>query len=224
MADVCGPRSAVYAMDASTVCGLVAQLEQAAVTVWLDGGWGVDALLGRETRPHHNLDILVRVSDVPALLAVCEPAGFGVREGSIPHAFVLASASGLRLDVHSVTFRPDGTAVHRMENGNDWVFSADAFSGVGSVEGARVSCLSPDAQVRCHAQGYSPTEKDFRDMELSSALARLAHRRRARGRSRARSAPPSSPQTSTAIDHRMPPDATRVVYHGAARAARERLG
>jgi hypothetical protein len=46
------------------------------------------------------------------------------------------------------------------------VFSADAFTGIGTVDGARVACLSPQTQVLCHAQGYSPTEKDFSDMEL----------------------------------------------------------
>lgn len=27
--------------------------------VWLDGGWGVDALLGRQTRPHDDMDIVI---------------------------------------------------------------------------------------------------------------------------------------------------------------------
>jgi lincosamide nucleotidyltransferase A/C/D/E len=134
--------------------------------VWLDGGWGVDALLGRQSRPHHDLDIIVGVSDVPALLATCRSAGFALREGSIPHAFVLVDPSGLELDVHAVTHHPSGTAVHRMDNGDDWVFAADAFSSVGTLGGMKVSCLSPETQVLCHAQGYTPTEKDFQDMAL----------------------------------------------------------
>jgi len=153
-------------LDASTVRGLVAQLEQAGIPVWLDGGWGIDALLGRDTRPHHDLDIVVRVSDVPKALEVLRSAGFVVREGSIPHAFVLVGPSGHELDFHTVTFQSDSTAVHRMDNGKDWVFSADALTGVGTVDGAKVQCLSAETQVRCHAQGYVPTEKDFRDMEL----------------------------------------------------------
>ena len=153
-------------MDASAVRRLVAQLELTGIPVWLDGGWGIDALLGRETRPHHDLDIIVRVSDVPKVLEVLGTASFVVREGSIPHAFVLVGQSGHELDFHTVTFQTDGTAVHRMVNGNDWAFSADAFKGVGTVDGAQVQCLSTETQVRCHAQGYVPTEKDFRDMEL----------------------------------------------------------
>jgi lincosamide nucleotidyltransferase A/C/D/E len=134
--------------------------------VWLDGGWGIDALLGRETRPHHDLDIIVRVSDVPRALDVLQPASFVVREGSIPHAFVLVSPAGHEIDVHAVTFRSDGTAIHQMDNENDWVFSADAFTGVGTVDDVKVQCLSAETQVRCHAQGYLPTEKDVGDMEL----------------------------------------------------------
>ena len=34
-------------------------LAEAATTVWLDGGWGVDALLGEETREHDDLDMVV---------------------------------------------------------------------------------------------------------------------------------------------------------------------
>jgi lincosamide nucleotidyltransferase A/C/D/E len=31
------------------------------------GGWGVDALLGRQTRPHKDLDVLVPVDDLADL-------------------------------------------------------------------------------------------------------------------------------------------------------------
>jgi len=27
------------------------------IQIWIDGGWGVDALQGRQTRPHKDLDI-----------------------------------------------------------------------------------------------------------------------------------------------------------------------
>jgi lincosamide nucleotidyltransferase A/C/D/E len=37
-------------MEAPEVVALIDQLEQAGVAAWLDGGWGVDALLRRQTR------------------------------------------------------------------------------------------------------------------------------------------------------------------------------
>ena len=163
-AEVVGDRK--IETPASTVRELVDWLHQTSIRVWLDGGWGVDALLGRETRAHHDVDIIVSVGDVPKLLEVCRDQGFTFRDGSAPHAFVLADESGHEIDVHTVAFSSDGSAVHQMDTGENWIFSAESFTGLGVIEGLSVSCLSVQAQVRCHAQGYTPTEKDLRDMDL----------------------------------------------------------
>jgi hypothetical protein len=39
-------------MPANEVLAFVRLLEQNHINIILDGGWGVDALLGRQTRPH----------------------------------------------------------------------------------------------------------------------------------------------------------------------------
>src|SRR4051794_3463078 len=41
-------------MSAEEVVAIVARLQGAALAVWLDGGWGVDALVRRQTRPHDD--------------------------------------------------------------------------------------------------------------------------------------------------------------------------
>jgi lincosamide nucleotidyltransferase A/C/D/E len=46
------------------------------ITVWVDGGWGVDALLGQQTRPHSGLDVALRHSDVPELRTLLEERGY----------------------------------------------------------------------------------------------------------------------------------------------------
>ncbi len=46
-------------MQAQDVLEIVHRLEGAGVVVWLDGGWGVDALLGRQTRPHDDVDVII---------------------------------------------------------------------------------------------------------------------------------------------------------------------
>jgi lincosamide nucleotidyltransferase A/C/D/E len=83
-----------------------------------------------------------------------------------PDSFVLADGAGLEVDVHAVRFDERSDGLYRMQNGETWVFPAEGFVGRGVVEGRRVRCLSPEAQVLCHAHGYEPVEKDFRDMEL----------------------------------------------------------
>jgi aminoglycoside-2''-adenylyltransferase len=54
-------------MTSPAVRSILHELGRAGIEVWLDGGWGVDALLGRQTRPHAGLDIIVRVADLRKL-------------------------------------------------------------------------------------------------------------------------------------------------------------
>jgi lincosamide nucleotidyltransferase A/C/D/E len=35
-------------------------LQTSGIEVWLDGGWGVDALLGEQTRPRKDVDSIRR--------------------------------------------------------------------------------------------------------------------------------------------------------------------
>jgi lincosamide nucleotidyltransferase A/C/D/E len=153
-------------MTATALAELLHLFESAAIPVWLDGGWGADALLRTQTRPHQDVDIVLPVAAVPKLRELLEVRGFAVREGKPPHAFVLTNGAGLDVDVHAVTFDGAGNGVYRMQSGEDWVYPAEGFGGRGLVEGVAVRCLSPAVQVLGHAHGYVPVEKDFRDMEL----------------------------------------------------------
>lgn len=153
-------------MTASALANLLDLLEREGIEAWLDGGWGVDALLGAQHRGHKDVDLVLRVSDAPKLRQILEREGFALKEGSPPDSFVLADGRGLEVDVHAVAFDDEGNGVYRMENGQRWVYPAEGFGGCGLVSGRSVRCLSPAAQVLCHAHGYVPTEKDLRDMEL----------------------------------------------------------
>jgi hypothetical protein len=44
-------------MTAEDALALYDLFRSHGITVWVDGGWGIDALLGRQTRPHSDLDI-----------------------------------------------------------------------------------------------------------------------------------------------------------------------
>jgi lincosamide nucleotidyltransferase A/C/D/E len=153
-------------MTSLVLVELLRLMEGAEIPVWLDGGWGVDALLGAQTRTHKDVDIIVRLEDVPRLQELLARKSFSVREGKPPDSFVLADGHGFEVDVHAVAFDDEGNGVYRMQNGEDWVYPAEGFSGRGLVGGMSVRCLSPAVQVLCHAHGYQPTEKDIRDVEL----------------------------------------------------------
>ena len=47
-------------ITAKDVIDLITLAESQGIEVFLDGGWGVDALLGEQTREHQDIDLFVR--------------------------------------------------------------------------------------------------------------------------------------------------------------------
>jgi len=153
-------------MTAAALAELLRSVEDAGIEVWLDGGWGIDALVGEQTRSHKDVDVVLGVAAVPALRQLLLSRGYSEAPGGTSSNFVLVHPSGLEVDVHAVTFDASGSGVYRMASGADWVYPAEGFAGRGFVNGQAVKCLSATTQVLCHADGYVATEKDLRDMAL----------------------------------------------------------
>ena len=152
--------------EASDVIEILDALHAAGVDAWLDGGWAVDAAVGEQTREHQDVDLIVTLDDVAAMRTALGRLGFELVEGA-PHTnFVLRDSRNREVDVHPVRFDDAGNGVYRMENGEDWIFPADGFTGRGRVAQRDVWCLTPDVQMANHAGGYEPQETDFRDMRL----------------------------------------------------------
>ena len=152
-------------MKSEDVVWLLQLLEQNGIEAWLDGGWGVDALLGEQTRQHKDVDLVVALSDVPKMQDLLIHQGFAVVGGGPPMSFVLEDERGRSIDVHPVTWDEQGNGIYRMQNGEDWVYPAAGFTGNGSIDGQQVRCLTAEVQMMyCHT-GYELTEKDFREMD-----------------------------------------------------------
>jgi lincosamide nucleotidyltransferase A/C/D/E len=153
-------------ISASDVAEIIGWLRAAGVDVWLDGGWGVDALVGEETREHKDLDLIVRDAHEVRMRAVLADQGFGQVEG-VPQSFVLADMQDREIDVHPVSFDDRGDG-HLVGGGEDepFVLPAEAFSAMGSIMGYHVACLSAEAQMSNHSWGYTPGDTDAHDMRL----------------------------------------------------------
>ena len=46
-------------MRSEDVVELYRVLHQSGIAIWIDGGWAVDAVVGRQTRSHYDLDIAI---------------------------------------------------------------------------------------------------------------------------------------------------------------------
>src|SRR5262245_13926172 len=151
-------------MTATDVCGLYAQLRALGVDVWIDGGWGVDALLEDQTRAHNDLDIVIQQKDVPKLRRLLEAEGYSdvSRDDTSPWNFVLGDGTGREVDVHAVVFDSKGDGLYGpAEKGV--MYPVGSLDGAGLIEGKTVRCIAPEWMIRFHS-GYVLKEKDIRDV------------------------------------------------------------
>jgi lincosamide nucleotidyltransferase A/C/D/E len=150
-------------MSADDVLSVLALLGTAGVDIWVGGGWGIDALVGRETRPHRDLDLMHRVEQEPSVVAALGKAGFVETLDWRPARFVLTHPAGREIDLHPLTFGPDGSAVQASpEADRPFAYPARCFV-IGRIGDSAVGCLSAEQQVYFH-QGYEPKDRDRHDM------------------------------------------------------------
>ena len=134
------------------------------ITVWIDGGWGVDALLGESTREHQDLDIMISWEDSAILTAALYQHGFVDihTDDRKDRNFVMGHPSHGRIDFHVIELTEEGGAIYGPGE-IDWVITESELRAVGFIGGREVRCLSVDYQVRSHA-GYTLQDTDFADM------------------------------------------------------------
>lgn len=140
--------------------------EQQGIDVWIDGGWGVDALLGEQTREHGDLDIAIEERNVNKLETSLSAQGYTRinREDERPHNFVLGDNVGHKVDLHVIVLDESGNGIYGPpENGE--MYPASSLTGTGKIGKIAVKCISPNDMVKFHTQ-YEPDEDDYHDVKL----------------------------------------------------------
>jgi lincosamide nucleotidyltransferase A/C/D/E len=151
-------------MDAKDVISLHTELESMGISTWLNGGWGVDALLGRQTRPHADVDIFIQEKDVEQVRVLLETKGYKEIKLEIarPFNFVYGDAAGREVDVHGFNYIGMDKVIYGTGTSAE-VFPAAVLKGIGEIEGKKVKCISPEWAVKWHT-GYKLREIDFQDV------------------------------------------------------------
>ena len=146
-------------MTADDVVNLIRLLDHHHLEVIIDGGWAVDALLGRQTRPHADLDIAMPHQYVPQLRELLQSRGY--REVSLSDSrecnFVMGDEQGHRVDIHTYTFDEHGKLVFGLP------YPLDSLDGHGVINGFPLRCITPEWLIRFHT-GYELDENDYHDV------------------------------------------------------------
>jgi lincosamide nucleotidyltransferase A/C/D/E len=149
-------------MTENDVIGLLKRIEQAGIEIWLDGGWGVDALLGRQTRAHNDVDVFVQKKNSVAFTTMLLSNGYSETkvEFTTNDQTAWTDSDNHIIDLHLFEFAEAGSLRFEGE-----IYPADILTGKGIIGVTAVRCLTVEAQILYH-QGYESKDKDIHDVQL----------------------------------------------------------
>jgi lincosamide nucleotidyltransferase A/C/D/E len=148
-------------VSAEDVAEVLGRLDGAGIWYCVEGGWGVDALLGEQTREHRDLDLGVRLDEVEKLGSVLEE--FARDDSEWPSSVVLTDPQGRRVDAHPLTFDDNGDGWQAKQSGGAYRWPGEHVGAVGRIGGREVRCITPELQLRWHAhEGFD--DVDWTDM------------------------------------------------------------
>lgn len=144
---------------------LLTAAREAGISLFLDGGWGVDALLGRQTRAHEDIDLFAGRQEGLRFIDLLRQRGFEevARPYTTASHTVWEDAEGRLVDLHLFDYAADGGI--RFENA---LYPAGVFAATGRIGTETVRCIPPAEQVEFH-RGYDFDENDLHDVRLLCA-------------------------------------------------------
>lgn len=155
-------------MTIADVLAVLDALDAADVRAWIEGGWGIDALVGHQTRDHDDVDLAVDSAGqgfehaITALTAV----GYSATLEDLPVRLLMESSEGRSVDLHPLRFATDGSAV-QSGHSREYEYPAAGFT-VGRIGDRAVPCLTAALQIDFHSH-YEPRSVDRHDLAQLAA-------------------------------------------------------
>ena len=156
-------------MNLRQVLAILDIADELALTMFIAGGWGVDALVGHQTRSHNDLDVSLETAEAELLEATVADLGFELVVDWSPGRRAWQHPDGREIDVHPLDLDENGS--YRLTTHDGQIFEMPPGSYVTGTIGDRpVQCLAVHKQLEYH-QGYEPADKDLHDLAILQRLA-----------------------------------------------------
>lgn len=137
-------------------------IEKTEITYWLDGGWGVDVLVEKQTRKHRDVDIDFDSKYTEKITSILKDNGYEIVEDWSPVRIELHHPNLGYIDIHPFIINEDGSAKQASLDGGWYEFEADVF-GSAIYNGKMIPCISAMGQKKFHT-GYPLREVDKHDI------------------------------------------------------------
>lgn len=155
---------------------VVAAMRAADISVWLFGGWGLDARLGRITREHGDVEFWVEGRQADQSRAVLTQAGAVALPTQPPEESCEFTWDGVPFSTAYFTREPDGR-ITLDGRWSDWQLPPDSFGDdPGVLDGVPVPTMSATGMLAMKEQfptlrnGGPWRDKDREDIETLRAL------------------------------------------------------
>jgi lincosamide nucleotidyltransferase A/C/D/E len=152
-------------MKLESVLKLCRAFEAEGLDFWIDGGWGVDALLGEQTRPHSDLDLAVRFSNLMVFEQVLAPLGYRPVRDPEQRVWnpVFHHATDGSVDLHGFVLNANGEGILGELSENS-MYPAGALDGLGRIGTMTVRCIAAPF-VLMFRNGFEPRDVDHHDVD-----------------------------------------------------------
>lgn len=157
---------------------VIAVTQSADIQVWLFGGWGLDARIGRITREHGDVEFWVERIDAERSKAVLVEAGATALTTQPPAEACEFTWDDVLFSTAYFDRQPDGSSVQLLGRWSDWLFPPGSFGDEpGTLDGMPVPVMSVSGMLAMKEQfphlrnGRPWRQKDVGDIEILRGLA-----------------------------------------------------
>jgi lincosamide nucleotidyltransferase A/C/D/E len=137
-------------MTPEDVIDVLAALDAGGIVYWVDGGWGLDALIGQQTRTHCDLDLGVSLDDVPRIETLL-PRFRRESEEERPGFLRLKDERDRVVDLLLVERSSAGELWQQLAGGGRVRYPEGETRASGHIGGRPVRCASVALQLEHHS-------------------------------------------------------------------------
>ena len=163
---------------------VIAVTQAAGISVWLFGGCGLDARIGRITREHGDVEFWVERIDAERSKALLVGAGAAALATQPPVEACEFTWDGADFSTAYFDRHPDGSFSQPLGRWSDWLFPPGSFGAeLGMLDGRPVPAMSVSGMLAMKEQyprlrnGRPWRQKDIGDIEILRGLAEGEARR-----------------------------------------------
>jgi lincosamide nucleotidyltransferase A/C/D/E len=158
---------AVHGVLPEDALELYDRLARVGVSAWVCGGWGIDAIIAEQTRPHDDLDLVISREALKRTLSeLADYTVVGEQHDASGAAtrVVLRDRQARGVDLYPVVFDGHGNGWHDLGLGHV-AYPADDLGSAGRLGRTPVRCISARLQLEYKAR-VEPDELDYHDVRL----------------------------------------------------------